>query len=60
MVRLFLLLLLVSCSIKPTKNSIGMDNGDYFNKLLNEEENWSFVNKLDNSKLKQLFDEFIK
>ena len=31
-----------------------------FNKLLNEEENWSFVNKLDNSKLQQLFDEFTK
>ena len=31
-----------------------------FNKLLNEEENWSFVNKLDNLKLKQLFDEFTK
>ena len=31
-----------------------------FNKLLNEEENWSFVNKLDNSKLEQLFDEFTK
>jgi hypothetical protein len=31
-----------------------------FNKLLTEEENWSFVNKLDNSKLEQLFDEFTK
>lgn len=31
-----------------------------FNKLLNEQENWSFVNKLDNSKLEQLFDEFTK
>jgi hypothetical protein len=31
-----------------------------FNKLLNEEENWNFVNKLDNSKLEQLFDEFEK
>lgn len=31
-----------------------------FNKLLNEQENWNFVNKLDNSKLEQLFDEFGK
>lgn len=31
-----------------------------FNKLLNEEENWGFVNKLNNSKLEQLFDEFTK
>jgi len=31
-----------------------------FNKLLNEEENWSFVNYLDNLKLNQLFDEFTK
>ena len=31
-----------------------------FNKLLNEEENWSFVNNLDNLKLNQLFDEFTK
>lgn len=31
-----------------------------FNKLLNEEENWSFVNKLDSSKLEQLFDELAK
>lgn len=31
-----------------------------YNKLLNEEENWSFVNKLNNSKLEQLFDEFTK
>lgn len=31
-----------------------------FNKLLNEQEDWNFVNKLDNSKLEQLFDEFGK
>lgn len=31
-----------------------------FNKLLNEQENWSFVNKLDNSKLNELFDELSK
>jgi hypothetical protein len=31
-----------------------------FNKLLNDEENWSFVNKLDSSKLEQLFDELAK
>lgn len=31
-----------------------------FNKLLNEQENWDFVNKLDNSKLEQLFDELSK
>jgi hypothetical protein len=31
-----------------------------FNKLLNEQEDWKFVNKLDNSKLCQLFDEFGK
>ena len=31
-----------------------------FNKYLNEENNWSFVNKLDNSKLEQLFAEFAK
>jgi hypothetical protein len=31
-----------------------------FNKLLNEQDNWNFVNKLDNSKLEQLFDEFGK
>jgi len=31
-----------------------------FNKLLNEQEDWDFVNKLDNSKLEQLFDEFGK
>jgi hypothetical protein len=31
-----------------------------FNKLLNEQENWSFVNKLDNSKIQQLFEEFAK
>lgn len=33
---------------------------DTFNKLLNQEANWSFINNLDNSKLKQLFDEFTK
>ena len=31
-----------------------------FNKLLNEQENWNFVDKLDNSKLEELFDEFAK
>jgi hypothetical protein len=31
-----------------------------FNKLLNEQPDWSFVNKLDNSKLEELFDEFSK
>ena len=31
-----------------------------FNKLLNEQEHWDFVNKLDNSKLEQLFDELSK
>lgn len=31
-----------------------------FNKYLNEESDWKFVNNLDNSKLKQLFDEFEK
>jgi len=31
-----------------------------FNKLLNEQHDWSFVNQLDNSKLEQLFDEFSK
>ena len=31
-----------------------------FNKLLNDEENWSFVNKLDNFKLEQLFHELAK
>jgi hypothetical protein len=31
-----------------------------FNKFLNEQDNWSFVNKLDNSKLENLFDEFAK
>lgn len=31
-----------------------------FNKYLNEEQDWQFVNKIDNSKLKQLFDEFEK
>ena len=30
------------------------------NKLLNEQYDWKFVNKLDNSKLEQLFDEFEK
>lgn len=31
-----------------------------YNKLLNEETDWSFVNKLDNSKLEKLFDELSK
>jgi len=31
-----------------------------FNKLLNEEKDWSYVNKLDNNKLSKLFDEFSK
>ena len=31
-----------------------------FNNLLNEQENWKFVDKLDNSKLEELFDEFAK
>lgn len=31
-----------------------------FNKYLNEEDNWSFINKLDNSKLEELFDDFSK
>ena len=31
-----------------------------FNKYLNEENDWSFVNNLDNSKLDQLFDDFSK
>ena len=31
-----------------------------FNKYLNEELDWQFVNNLDNSKLKQLLDEFAK
>lgn len=31
-----------------------------FNKLLNEQHDWQFVNKLDNSKLQQLFDEIGK
>ena len=29
-----------------------------FNKLLNEHDDWSFVNNLDNNKLTQLFDDF--
>jgi hypothetical protein len=29
-----------------------------FNKLLNEEEDWDFVNNLDNNKLIRLFDDF--
>jgi hypothetical protein len=29
-----------------------------FNKLLNEQNDWSFVNNLDNNKLPQLFDDF--
>jgi len=36
------------------------DTLNMFNKLLNEQEDWKFVNKLDNSKLGQLFDEFGK
>jgi hypothetical protein len=39
-------------SLESTLNS--------FNKLLNEQSDWSFVNKLDNSKLEQLFEEFSK
>lgn len=31
-----------------------------FNKLLNEQKTWDFINKLDNSKLEELFDEFSK
>lgn len=31
-----------------------------FNKYLNEENEWKFVNNLDNNKLPQLFDEFAK
>lgn len=31
-----------------------------FNKYLNEENDWKFVNNLDNNKLTQLFDEFAK
>ena len=31
-----------------------------FNKYLNEENNWDFVNKLDNSKLEELFNDFAK
>lgn len=33
---------------------------DVFNKYLNEENNWKIINEFDNSKLKQLFDEFSK
>lgn len=33
---------------------------EIFNELLNEENNWNFVNKLDKNKLKQLFDELNK
>ena len=29
-----------------------------FNKLLNEQDDWSFVNNLDNNKLTRLFDDF--
>jgi hypothetical protein len=39
-------------SLEETLNS--------FNKLLNEQGDWSFVNKLDNSRLEQLFEEFSK
>ena len=31
-----------------------------FNKLLNEQEDWKFINNLKNSKLENLFDEFAK
>jgi hypothetical protein len=31
-----------------------------FNKCLNEENNWTFINNLDNNKLPQLFDELEK
>jgi hypothetical protein len=31
-----------------------------FNKLLDQQDDWNFINKLDNSKLEQLFDEFGK
>jgi hypothetical protein len=31
-----------------------------FNKLLNEQDNWNFVNKLNNSNLEQLFEDFSK
>ena len=31
-----------------------------FNKLLNEQEDWNFINKLDNNKLDVLFDELSK
>ena len=30
---------------------------DLFNKLLDEQKDWSFINKLDNNKLERLFDE---
>lgn len=36
------------------------DTMTIFNKLLNEQHDWQFVNKLDNSKLQQLFDEIGK
>lgn len=31
-----------------------------FNELLEEQSDWNFINKLDNSKIQQLFDEFAK
>ena len=31
-----------------------------FNELLEEQNDWNFINKLDNSKIQQLFDEFAK
>lgn len=31
-----------------------------FNKLLDEQEDWNFINKLDNNKIEQLFDELSK
>lgn len=40
---------------------MSLDNTlNIFNRLLNEENNWDFINKLDNRKLIQLFDEFSK
>jgi len=33
---------------------------EVFNKLLEEQNDWIFINKLDNRKLQQLFDEFAK
>lgn len=36
------------------------ETSNVFNKLLDEQSNWKFVDKLDNSKLEELFDEFAK